>query len=110
MSSTASEIDRGSPSRFRYRERDGIVWGGYDGDTVTVGRFLGTRTGDDLAISFVHVRAADGGVVTGTSASIVEVHDGALRLVETFRVDTVEHVSICVEVLPTDPPVDQPVD
>ena len=97
VSSTASAVDAGSPSRFRYRERDGVVWGDYDGDTVRFGRFLGTRTGVDLAISFVHVLAADGAVVAGTSASVVEVRDGVLRLVETFRLGDVEHVSVCVE-------------
>ncbi|MEO6901093.1 MAG: hypothetical protein ABI160_14225 [Mycobacteriaceae bacterium] len=96
-SSTASVVDPGSPSRFRYFERGGVVWGEYDGGTVTFGRFVGSRAGDDISVAFAHVLVSDERVVVGTSASLVE-HDGAgLRLVERFTVDGVEHVSICVE-------------
>lgn len=99
-SSTASAVNPANPSRFRYFERDGAIWGDYDGDTVTFGRFIGTRTGDVLAVRFVHVMAADGTVVTGSGRSRVEQRGagGRLRLVEDFTIDGVDHVSICVEV------------
>lgn len=99
-SSTASAVDSTSPSRFRYYERDGVIWGDYDGDTVTFGRFVGTRTGDALAVSFAHVMADGGAVVSGTGHSRVEMPNssGGIRLVEEFRVGDVDHVSICVEI------------
>ncbi|MEO7061955.1 MAG: hypothetical protein ABI083_19740 [Lapillicoccus sp.] len=98
-SSTNSIVDPSSPSTFSYCERDGVVWGDYVGDTVTFGRMVGTRVGNDLRISFVHVTADDGSVVSGTGSSVVETQpDGSLRLVESFRLDDIEHVSICVEV------------
>jgi hypothetical protein len=99
-SSTASAVDPASPSRFRYSERDGVVWGGYDGDTVAFGRFVGTRSGDLLDISFAHVLVEGGAVVTGSSRSTVQAPDpeGPVRLVEDFRIGDVDHVSVCVEV------------
>ncbi|MEO9153377.1 MAG: hypothetical protein ABI243_13335, partial [Lapillicoccus sp.] len=98
-SSTNSIVDPSSPSTFSYVERDGVVWGDYVGDTVTFGRMVGTRVGNDLRISFVHVMVDDGSVVSGTGSSVVETQpDGSLRLVESFRLDDIEHVSICVEV------------
>lgn len=99
-SSTASTVDPASPSRFQYFERDGVIWGDYLGDTVTFGRFVGTRVGDELTVSFAHVMVSDGSVVTGSSASRVESGGAgeAIRLVENFRIDGTEHVSICVEV------------
>jgi hypothetical protein len=97
-SSTASAVDPASPSRFRYHERDGVVWGDYDGDTVTFGRFVGRREGDSIDVSFVHVLVRDLAVVSGTSTSLVAVGEGeGLRLVEEFRIGDVEHVSVCVE-------------
>ncbi|GAB3040332.1 hypothetical protein GCM10027052_21700 [Parafrigoribacterium mesophilum] len=42
-SSTNSIVDATSASHFRYFERDGVVWGDYDGDTVTFGHFVGAR-------------------------------------------------------------------
>ncbi len=97
-SSTNSPVDPRSPSRFRYHERDGVVWGDYDGDTVTFGRFVGTRVGDALAVSFAHVLLADRSVVTGTGNSVVEATDEGVRLVESFRVGEVQHTSVCTEV------------
>jgi hypothetical protein len=96
-SSTNSAVNPESPSRFRYFERDGVIWGDYDGDTVTFGRFVGTRSGDQLSVSFAHVMAADLSVVMGTSGSLVESTADGIRLVENFRVGDVDHVSICVE-------------
>ena len=97
-SSTNSAVDPNSPSSFQYFERDGVIWGNYDGDTVTFGRFVGTRIGNQLSVSFAHVMAADGRVVTGTSGSVVEATAEGIRLVEHFTIDAVDHVSICVEV------------
>jgi hypothetical protein len=98
-SSTNSVVDTSSPSHFHYFERDGAVWGDYDGDTVTFGHFVGTRVGNDLRVSFVHVLVTGGGVVTGTGGSVVEsLLGGAVRLVEHFQIDGTDHVSICVEV------------
>jgi hypothetical protein len=99
LSSTNSAVDANSPSSFQYFERDGVIWGEYDGDTVTFGRFVGTRVGNELSVSFAHVMAADGLVVTGTSGSRVEDTSEGIRLVENFTIDDVDHVSICVEVL-----------
>jgi hypothetical protein len=97
-SSTNSAVDPTSPSSFQYFERDGVIWGDYDGDTVTFGRFVGTRVGNLLSVSFAHVMAADGRVITGTSGSVVEATADGIRLVENFTIDDVDHVSICVEV------------
>jgi hypothetical protein len=98
-SSTNSIVDPASPSHFRYFERDGVIWGDYDGDTVTFGQFVGTREGNYLQVSFVHVLVADGQVVTGTGGSVVEPLPGeAVRLVEHFQIDGTDHVSICIEV------------
>jgi hypothetical protein len=97
-SSTNSAVDPNSPSSFQYFERDGVIWGDYDGDTVTFGRFVGTRVGNQLSVSFAHVMAADGRVITGTSGSVVEATADGIRLVENFTIDDVDHVSICVEV------------
>jgi hypothetical protein len=99
VSSTASRVDPDAPTRFRYSEEGGVVWGDYTGDTVTVGRFVGTRDGDRLTVSFVHALVA-GGVVTGTAASRIEPADAAgLRLVEEFEVDGRPQVSVCAEVV-----------
>jgi hypothetical protein len=97
VSSTASSVNEESPSVFEYREQDGVIWGDYTGDTVTIGRFVGTRTGADLTVSFVHVLLADGSVVTGSSASTIEADGDRLKLVERFEIDGEDHVSICVE-------------
>ncbi|MBF4577122.1 hypothetical protein ITJ49_13225 [Frondihabitans sp. VKM Ac-2883] len=96
-SSTNSPVDPDSPSRFRYFEKDGVIWGDYDGDTVTFGRFVGTRVGDDLSVSFVHVLVEDGSVVAGTGGSEVVAGPDGVRLVERFEIDGVDHVSVCVE-------------
>jgi hypothetical protein len=98
-SSTASRVDPVAPTRFFYSERDGVVWGNYLGDTVTEGRFVGTREADRLTVSFAHALAADGNVVSGTSVSLIETDaDGRLRLIENFEIEGVDHVSVCIEV------------
>ena len=96
-SSTNSAVDPESPSTFDYFERDGVIWGEYVGDTVTFGRFVGTRVGDELSVSFVHVLTDGHTVVSGTGGSVVEATLDGVRLVERFRIGDVDHVSICVE-------------
>lgn len=98
-SSTNSVVDPASPSHFRYFERDGVIWGYYDGGTVTFGQFVGTREGNQIRVSFVHVLVADGHAVTGTGGSVVESTSGeAVRLVEHFQIGGTDHISVCVEV------------
>ena len=99
-SSTNSPVDPASPSVFRYFERDGVIWGDYDGDTVDFGRFVGTRVGNALSVSFAHTMAHDGTVVAGTGGSVVDAGPEGIRLIERFQIGDVEHVSICVEVAP----------
>lgn len=100
VSSTASDVDPQSPTRFEYHEADGLVWGDYAGDTVSSGHFVGVRTAADrLEVTFAHTLTA-GGAVTGSSASRIEPdeeHPGALRLIEEFEVDGTQHRSVCIE-------------
>jgi hypothetical protein len=98
VSSTASRVDPEAPTRFRYHESVGIVWGDYLGDTVSEGRFVGTRDGDRITVSFVHAAVTDGGRTSGTATSRIEEGEAGLRLVEDFEVDGVQHVSVCAEV------------
>ncbi|MBF8185064.1 hypothetical protein ITP53_04785 [Nonomuraea sp. K274] len=100
MSSTASAVNLESPTEFLYEEADGVVWGSYTGDTVTHGRFVGTRDGDQVSIAYAHALKA-GGKAGGRSSSRVETgDDGLLRLVEEFSFDGDDtvHVSVCTEV------------
>lgn len=98
VSSTTSAVDPDDPSVFHYFEQDGAIWGDYSGDTVTIGRFVGTRTGDTIRVSFVHVLVADGSVVTGDGESDIEVgDDGLLRLVEHYEMHGAAQLSVCVE-------------
>lgn len=99
VSSTTSAVDPDTPSEFVYRERDGAIWGDYEGDTVSFGRFVGTRTGDTIWVSFVHVLAADGTVVTGEGASELELtDDGLIRLVEHYEMHGEPQLSVCEEI------------
>ncbi|WP_230115783.1 hypothetical protein [Microbacterium oxydans] len=99
VSSTTSAVDPDAPSVFEYFERDGAIWGGYEGDTVTFGKFVGTRTGDTIWVSFVHVLVADGTVVTGDGESEIELtEDGRLRLVEHYEMHGLPQLSVCEEV------------
>jgi hypothetical protein len=99
VSSTASEVDAASPTVFDYHERDGMVWGEYEGDTVRIGRFVGTRAEQRISIRFTHVVDATGEVVGGAAESRIEPHVDGLRLVEDFRTADGDQVSVCVEVL-----------
>lgn len=100
VSSTTSAVDPENPSEFRYCERDGLVWGEYTGDTVTIGRFVGRREQDWIHISFGHVLVADERVVTGEGRSRIEQgEDGALRLVEHYEMHGEPQLSVCREVI-----------
>ncbi len=101
VSSTASRVDPESPTRFVYHEADGVLWGEYSGDTVTTGRFVGTRAGDRIDVRFVHALVAGGEPVSGAASSRIEQGERGLRLVEDFEVDGVPHLSVCAEVLPS---------
>jgi hypothetical protein len=99
VSSTTSVVDPDAPSVFQYWERDGAIWGDYVGDTVTFGRFVGTRTGDTIWVSFVHVLVADGTVVTGDGESEIELtDDGSMRLVEHYEMHGLPQLSVCEEI------------
>jgi hypothetical protein len=102
VSSTASRVDPDAPTRFVYHEADGVLWGEYSGDTVTTGRFVGTRSGDLIEVRFVHAPVAGGEPVSGGARSRIERDEhGRLRLVEDFEVDGVPHLSVCAEVPPS---------
>ncbi|MFC4535460.1 hypothetical protein [Sphaerisporangium dianthi] len=100
VSSTASEVDADEPTRFRYEEANGVIWGGYTGDTVVQGRFVGTRDGDLIELTYAHALKS-GARATGRSTSRIEtLPDGRLRLVEEFAFDgdDTPQVSVCEEV------------
>jgi hypothetical protein len=100
VSSTASRVDPDSPTRFRYHESAGVIWGDYVGDTVSEGRFVGTRDGDRLVVSFVHALIDGGARISGSAESRIEdAGDAGLRLVEDFEAHGEPQVSICAEVL-----------
>jgi hypothetical protein len=99
VSSTASVVSDQAPTRFRYSENDGLVWGEYSGDTVTEGRFCGTRHGEVLRVAFVH-RSVSGDLVSGEATSAIsEGDDGLLVLTEDFTsADGTPQVSVCREI------------
>lgn len=101
VSSTTSVVDPDSPSTFRYFEREGVVWGEYEGDTVTFGRFVGTRTGDELYVWVVHQLKSDGSVVRTEGGTRIERNEatGALRLVEDYEMFGEPQLSVCEEIL-----------
>ncbi len=75
-----------------------MVWGGYVGDTVSVGRFVGRRDGDTVSICFAHRLVDSGEIVLGTASSELQrAEDGTLRLFETFEKDGAMQTSVCVE-------------
>jgi hypothetical protein len=99
ISSTASEVSADDPTQFVYEEEDGVIWGSYTGDTVTQGRFVGTRDEDRIELMYVHALKA-GGRAAGRSTSRIEpLPDGRLRLVEHFQFDgdDTPQISVCEE-------------
>jgi hypothetical protein len=99
VSSTASIVSAAAPTRFRYSERDCVVWGEYRGDTVTEGRFSGSRDGETVRVAFVH-RSVAGALVSGEATSTISRDaDGLLVLTEDFAgPDGSPQVSVCREV------------
>lgn len=98
VSSTASEVNAAAPSRFEYHEHHDVLWGEYLGDTVELGRFVGSRDGAGLQISFVHRNLAGENVAGSSSSTISVAADGKLKLVEEFQTpDGVTHGSVCRE-------------
>ena len=98
ISSTTSVVDPAAPSTFRYFERDGVVWGDYFGDTVNFGQFVGTRSGNTISITFVHVLVEGGSVVSGSGDSDIEQDDRGLRLIEHYEMFGTPQLSVCAEV------------
>lgn len=97
VSSTASAVDDAAPTVFRYHERDGMVWGEYDGDTVRLGRFVGSRRADQVSLAFVHLLGETGELISGDAHSTVRLApDGAVELIETFG-EGGTHTSVCRE-------------
>lgn len=101
VSSSASVVDADAPTRFVYHEAHGVLWGEYVGDTVSVGRFCGVRTGERIDISFVHRNRAGDRTTRGEASSIISrAEDGALILTEDFiGPDGQAHVSVCREIV-----------
>ncbi|MEV6866479.1 hypothetical protein AB0M44_36485 [Streptosporangium subroseum] len=100
VSSTASAVDPDGPTEFAYRESGGIIWGDYTGDTVVHGHFVGTRDGDRIELTYVHL-TKNGDRAGGQSSSRIEtLPDGRLNLVEEFQFagDDTAHVSVCTEI------------
>lgn len=97
-SSTASEVDPDGPTRFSYREYNGVVWGSYSGDTVSDGHFAGVLEQNVLREGFVHHEVSTGATLVGSSETAVQRRaDGRLELVEDFELDGVRGRSVCVE-------------
>ncbi|WP_104477367.1 hypothetical protein [Microterricola pindariensis] len=101
ISSSGSAVSSESPTRFRYQQLGQMIWGGYIGDTVQLGRFVGRRDGDVVTICFAHKPVDGGEVVLGTAESTLRrADDGKLYLDEVFEKDGEAHESACVEVEP----------
>jgi hypothetical protein len=100
ISSTASVVNAHDPTRFDYKEADGLIWGSYSGDTVSHGRFVGTRDGDRIELTYVHALKAGDRAAGRSSSRIEPLPDGRLRLVEEFQFDgdDTPQVSVCEEV------------
>ena len=101
VSSSASVVDADAPTRFVYHETHGVLWGEYVGDTVSIGRFCGVRTGERIDISFVHRNRAGDLTTRGEASSIISrAEDGSFILTEDFiGPDGQAHVSICREIV-----------
>jgi hypothetical protein len=96
-SSTASVVNSARPTTFLYRQHNTMVWGEYTGDTVSIGRFVGRRDGDSIAVRFVHANAITGEITCGDATSRIESGAAGLSLVEDFVKDGVAHTSVCVQ-------------
>ena len=99
QSSSASAVQAEAPTRFRYFEEDGVIWGDYAGDTVKLGKFTGKRNGPRIELAYSHSNIA-GDVIFGNAHSEISVDpSGKLRLTEHFKgVDGTDQLSICCEI------------
>lgn len=99
QSSSASAVQASTPTRFKYFEEKGVVWGEYAGDTVTIGRLAGTRSATSITLAYAH-RTLMGSVVFGNAISKISVDaNGKFRLTEYFKgVDGTDQLSICCEI------------
>ncbi|MGW6781835.1 hypothetical protein [Streptomyces sp. NPDC054987] len=80
----------GRQTRFRYHERDGLVWADYQGGDVVRGHLIGTRKGDTVDFRYVQLRL-DGTTASGRCTSLVTVlDDGRLRLEESWTWESQE--------------------
>lgn len=79
----AGHVDAGT--RFTYHEeRDGTIWGRYEGGHVRLGFLVGTRQGDALTFRYSHV-TTDGETASGRCRSTIEaLNDGRLRMREAW--------------------------
>ena len=98
VSSTASTVDSGAPTRFDFSERGGILWGDYRGDTVATGHCVGVRNESALNEYFVHKLVSSGATLFGVSSTEVRARDdGQLELVEEFVLNGVPGRSVCLQ-------------
>lgn len=99
LSLSTSAVSAAEPTRFHYREVDGVLWGEYTGDTVVVGRFAGVREGDTIRLSYNH-RLVNGNLVYGNAVTIISrVAGEGLRLTEFYASsDGSPALSLCREV------------
>lgn len=95
----AGEVD--AATVFHYHQDELGVWAEYAGGQVVRGFLVGTRTGDELGVRYVHQNAR-GETATGRcSTRIVELGDGRLRLHETWAWESREgHGTSVVDELP----------
>ncbi|MDO5753802.1 hypothetical protein [Arthrobacter sp.] len=99
QSSSASTVQASAPTRFKYFEEEGVIWGEYAGDTVTIGKLAGTRSDTSITLAYAH-KTLMGSTVFGNATSEISVDpDGKFRLTEYFKgVDGTDQLSICCEV------------
>lgn len=87
-------------SIFEYFECDGVIWGGYEGDMVIFGKFVGICIGDMIWVLFVYVFKSDGMVVIGDGESELElIDDGGICFVEYYEMYGLLQLSVCEEIL-----------
>ena len=83
--SSSNVKDIGTETKFNFCQKDGIIYGVYNGGAVKKGSFIAKIIGDGtLEKRFQHVNE-NGNLVSGKSYATTEVMaDGRLRLKETW--------------------------
>lgn len=78
--------DVGGDTSFAYQEdAEGTIWATYAGGGVRRGYLVGTRSGDQLDVRYVHV-TIDATTAAGHCTSRLErLADGRMRINETWR-------------------------